>query len=97
MRVDRFLKLSRLVKRRAMAAKMVSVGAVRLNGKPVKPSVDVKAGDKIEVAFPRRLITAEVLTVDEVVLKRGGASCKIAGDRRLVENELPWRMGDERQ
>jgi len=90
MRIDRFLKLSRLVKRRAMAAEMVSVGAVRLNGKPVKPSADVEAGDTIEVAFPRRLVTAEVVTADEVVLKRGGMSCKIVGDRRLTGDELPW-------
>jgi len=95
MRIDRFLKLSRLVKRRVMAAEMVSVGAVRLNGKTVKPSADVEAGDKIEVAFPRRLITAEVLTADETVLKRGGASCKIVGDRRLAEDELPWKTFGE--
>ena len=97
MRIDRFLKLSRLVKRRTMAAEMVSVGAVRLNGKAVKPSADVKAGDMIEVAFPRRLITAEVLTADDTVLKRGGASLKIAGDRRLGEDELPWEKDGERQ
>jgi len=91
MRIDRFLKLSRLVKRRAMAAEMVSVGAVRLNGKPVKPSADVDAGDRIEVAFPRRLITAEVITAEETVLKRGGMSCKILEDRRLDVDELPWQ------
>ena len=95
MRIDRFLKLSRLVKRRATAVEMVSVGAVRLNEKTVKPSADVEAGDKIEVAFPHRLITAEVLTADEIVLKRGGASCKIVGDRRLGEDELPWRADDK--
>ena len=95
MRIDRFLKLSRLVKRRATAAEMVSVGAVRLNGKPVKPSADVEAGDKIEVAFPRRLITAEVLTAEETVLRRGGMSCKISGDRRLNEDELPWRTDND--
>ena len=94
MRIDRFLKLSRLVKRRATAAEMTSVGAVRLNGKPVKPSADVKAGDRIEIAFPRRLITAEILTADEAALKRGGASCKILEERRLGENELPWERDD---
>jgi len=95
MRIDRFLKLSRLVKRRATAAEMTSVGAVRLNGKHVKPSADVKAGDKIEVAFPRRLITAEVLTADETIAKRGGTLCKIAIDRRLGEDEPPWERNIE--
>jgi ribosomal 50S subunit-recycling heat shock protein len=90
MRVDRFLKLSRLVKRRAMAAEMVSVGAVRLNGKPMKPSSDVGAGDVIEIAVPRRLLAAEILTADEVVLKRGGASFRVTEDRRLDEDEKPW-------
>jgi ribosomal 50S subunit-recycling heat shock protein len=90
MRIDRFLKLARLVKRRAMAAEMVSVGAVRLNGKPIKPSSDVETGDILEIAFPRRLVTAEVLTAEESVLKHGGISFKITGDRRLDEDEKPW-------
>jgi ribosomal 50S subunit-recycling heat shock protein len=90
MRIDRFLKLSRLVKRRAMAAEMVSVGAVKLNGKQIKPSSDVGAGDMIEIAFPRRLLAAEVLTADEVVVKRGGASFRVTEDRRLDEDEKPW-------
>jgi ribosomal 50S subunit-recycling heat shock protein len=91
MRIDRFLKLSRLVKRRSMAAEMVAVGAVRLNGKPVKPSSDAEAGDAIEIAFPRRLVAVCVLTADEAVLKRGGASYRITEDRRLGEDEKPWR------
>ena len=90
MRVDRFLKLSRLVKRRAVAAEMASVGAVRLNGKTVKPSSEVKCGDALAIAFPRRLLAVEVLTADEAVLKRGGTSYKITEDRRLGEGELPW-------
>jgi ribosomal 50S subunit-recycling heat shock protein len=90
MRIDRFLKLSRLVKRRATAAEMVSVGAIRLNGKPVKPSADVVPGDLIEIAFPRRLLAASVLTADDTVLKRGGPSFKITEDRRLGEDEIPW-------
>jgi ribosomal 50S subunit-recycling heat shock protein len=91
MRIDRFLKLSRLVKRRSMAAEMAGVGAVRLNGKTVKPSADVEAGDAIEIAFPRRLVVVRVLTADETVLKRGGASYKITEDRRLGEDEMPWQ------
>ena len=40
---------------------MIAVGAVRLNGRTVKPSADVKAGDRIEVAFPRRMLGIVVL------------------------------------
>jgi ribosomal 50S subunit-recycling heat shock protein len=90
MRIDRFLKLSRLVKRRAAACEMVSVGAVRLNGKMVKPSADVSAGDGLEIAFPRRLLAVEVLTAEEQALKRGAPSFTITGDRRLDDGEKPW-------
>ena len=91
MRIDKFLKLSRLVKRRTVAQEMTEIGAVRLNGKKVKPSAEVREGDRLEVAFPRRLITAEVLTADEIALKRGADSLLIIEDRRLKEDELPWR------
>ena len=90
MRIDRFLKLSRLIKRRAAACEMVSVGAVRLNGKTVKPSGSVSAGDNLEVAFPRRLLTVEVLSADEQVLKRGAPAFTITADRRLSDGEKPW-------
>ncbi|MDR2780055.1 MAG: RNA-binding S4 domain-containing protein [Synergistaceae bacterium] len=90
MRIDRFLKLSRLVKRRATACEMVSVGAVRLNGHTVKPSADVCAGDGLEIAFPRRLLVVETLSADEHVLKRGGPAFNIIADRRLADGEMPW-------
>ena len=90
MRIDRFLKLSRLIKRRAAACEMVSVGAVRLNGKAVKPSTDVAAGDGLELAFPRRLLTVEVLSADEQLLKRGAPVFAITADRRLEDGEKPW-------
>jgi ribosomal 50S subunit-recycling heat shock protein len=90
MRIDRFLKLARLVKRRTMAAEMVEVGAVRLNGKTVKPSADVKAGDAIEIAFPRRLLAVEVLTSDEQEVKRKVTPFQITSDRNLGADEKPW-------
>ncbi|MDR1138004.1 MAG: RNA-binding S4 domain-containing protein [Synergistaceae bacterium] len=90
MRADRFLKLSRLVKRRTAACEMVSVGAVRLNGKAVKPSADVSAGDELAIAFPRRLLSVRVLTADEHDLKRGAPIFTITEDRRLEEGEKPW-------
>ncbi|MDR1508755.1 MAG: RNA-binding S4 domain-containing protein [Synergistaceae bacterium] len=90
MRVDRFLKLSRLVKRRTVACEMVSVGAVRLNGRTVKPSAGVMAGDRLEIAFPRRLLAIDVLTADEGALKRGAPIFTITADRRLEDGEKPW-------
>jgi ribosomal 50S subunit-recycling heat shock protein len=90
LRVDRFLKLSRLVKRRTAAAEMVAVGAVRLNGRTVKPAADVKAGDRLEVAFPRKMLGIAVLSADETTLKRGVPSYRIEEEKPLCPDERPW-------
>lgn len=90
MRIDKFLKLSRLVKRRTVAQEMVEIGAVRLNKKKTKPSAEVKVGDTIEIAFPRRIVSAEVLAVDERMLKRGEPAVKMLEERRIEEDEAPW-------
>ena len=90
-RLDKYLKLSQLVKRRTVAQEMIEVGAVRVNGRKVKPSCDVKAGDVIEVAFPRRVITAAVLVDDETMLRhRGTVACEMKGERRVEPEEDPW-------
>ncbi|MCF0247494.1 MAG: RNA-binding S4 domain-containing protein, partial [Synergistes sp.] len=62
MRLDKFLKLSRLVKRRTVAQEMAEIGAVRVNGRQCKPSSEVREGDTIEVAYPRKLVTVKALT-----------------------------------
>lgn len=90
MRIDKFLKLSRLVKRRSVAQEMVEIGAVRLGGRTVKPSAEVRAGDKLEIAFPRRVLVVEVLTVDERSLKHGEAASSVVEERRLSGDERPW-------
>ena len=90
MRIDKFLKLSRLVKRRTVAAEMTDVGAVRLNGRTVKPSAEVKTGDAIEVAFPRRVLAVEVLSADERAIKRGEPCVRVTDERRVGEDERPW-------
>ena len=90
-RIDKFLKMSQLVKRRTVAQEMIEVGAVRVNGRPVKSSSDVKAGDLIEVAFPRRVIRAAVLIDDEALLRRRGAvACEMRGERRVEPDQNPW-------
>lgn len=90
-RIDKFLKFSRLVKRRSVAAEMVQAGAVRLNGRVVKPSAEVKAGDNVAVAFPFRLIEAQVLVDDEAALRRRGVEpVTILNERRLDPEQSPW-------
>jgi len=65
MRLDKYLKISRLIKRRTVAAEAASGGRVTVNGKDSKPSTDVKIGDVLEIRFGARLIAIQVLSVDE--------------------------------
>ena len=65
MRLDKYLKVSRLIKRRTVAAEACDGGRVTINGKEAKPSANVKAGDKITIRFGERLLCVEVLSVDE--------------------------------
>ncbi|NCB50815.1 MAG: RNA-binding S4 domain-containing protein [Clostridia bacterium] len=65
MRIDKYLKVSRLIKRRAVANEACDGGRVSANGRPVKASYDVKPGDIIEVSFGQRTLRAEVVSTDE--------------------------------
>lgn len=69
MRLDKYLKVSRIIKRRTVANEACSLGHVSINDKVAKPSADVKAGDIISVRFGAKLLKAEVLMVKETVRK----------------------------
>lgn len=69
MRLDKFLKVSRLIKRRTVANEACDAGRVLVNDKPAKASVSVKAGDKIEIQFGSKAVKVEVLDVKETVRK----------------------------
>ena len=69
MRVDKFLKVSRLIKRRTVANEACDAGRVSINGKVAKASSNIKAGDVITIAFASRSVRAEVLKVEETVKK----------------------------
>ena len=69
MRLDKFLKVSRLIKRRTVANEACDAGRVLVNDKVAKASVNVKAGDIIEIQFGTRSVKAEVLNVQETVKK----------------------------
>ena len=69
MRLDKFLKVSRLIKRRTMANEACDAGRVSLNGKVARASVDVKAGDIIEISFGDRSVKARVKAVMETIHK----------------------------
>lgn len=69
MRLDKFLKLSRLIKRRTVANEACDAGRVSLNGKVARASAEVKAGDIIEIQFGNNVTTAKVKLVKDVVRK----------------------------
>lgn len=69
MRLDKYLKVSRLIKRRTVANEACDAGRVLVNDKPAKASVSVKAGDVIEIQFGSRNVKVEILDVKETVKK----------------------------
>lgn len=69
MRLDQFLKVSRLIKRRTVANEACDAGRVLVNGKTAKASVKVKPGDVIEIQFGTRTVKVEVLDLQETTKK----------------------------
>ncbi len=69
MRLDKYLKVSRLIKRRTVANEACDNGRVSINGKVAKAGAEVKVGDKIEIALGTRVLAVEVLQVMETVRK----------------------------
>ena len=69
MRLDKYLKVSRLIKRRTVANEACDAGRVLLNDKVARASADVKAGDVITIQFGNKDVKVEVLTVQEAVRK----------------------------
>lgn len=69
MRLDKFLKVSRLIKRRTVANEACDAGRVLVNGKTAKASVKVKSGDVIEIQFGTRTVKVEVLELQETTKK----------------------------
>ena len=69
MRLDKFLKVSRLIKRRTVANEACDAGRIMVNGKPAKASVNVKVGDIIEIMFGTRAVKVEVLDIQETTRK----------------------------
>ena len=74
MRLDKFLKVSRLVKRRTVANEACDGGRITVNGKTAKASYDVKVGDEIAIAFGQRTVRVQVLAVEETVKKDAAAA-----------------------
>lgn len=80
MRLDKYLKISRLIKRRTVANEACDAGRVFVNGKPARASYDVKVGDVMEIHLGERVLKAEVLSVVEYAKKE-----EASGLYRMIE------------
>lgn len=81
MRLDKYLKVSRIIKRRSIANEACSLGRVSLNGKVSKPSSEVKVGDTLTVHLGGKSLTAQILSIKETVRKdEAGEMYRIIAD-----------------
>ena len=91
MRLDKFLKATRLVKRRTVAQEMVEIGAVRIDGRTCKPSAEVLEGRTVEIAYMARVLKVKVLCADEQLLKRSQTTAyEVLEERQVPTDERPW-------
>lgn len=74
MRLDKYLKVSRLIKRRTVANEACDNGLISVNGKPQRASYDVKVGDRISLRFGQRTVEVEVVSVAEAVKSADAAA-----------------------
>jgi ribosomal 50S subunit-recycling heat shock protein len=90
-RLDQFLKLSRLVKRRAVAQELCDAGRVLVNGHEAKPAKEVKQGDGITLKFPSRILELEVLDLLAVSPNKTDAPLlyRISAEKRVEHTKIP--------
>ena len=69
MRIDKYLKLSRIIKRRTVANEACDAGRVKVGGKSVKASYDVKIGDIIDISFGNKTLKIKVTAVSDIIKK----------------------------
>ena len=77
MRLDKFLKVARVIKRRTLANEAADSGRIAVNGKIVKPSYEVKIGDIVEIKFGDKVSKFEILQIPKVENKAVGEVIKI--------------------
>jgi len=67
MRLDKYLKVSRIIKRRTVAKEVCDAGRILVNGRPAKPGTDIAAGDRLTISYGGKTTVAEVLIVAETM------------------------------
>ena len=84
MRLDKYLKVARIIKRRTVSKDIISFGQVSINNKKAKPSTEVKIGDQVTLLLGNRLVTIEVLSINEKIKKDEALSLyKIVDEKEI--------------
>lgn len=88
MRIDKFLKVSHILKRRTISKELALNERIEINGRIAKPSTDVKVGDIVTITFGSRKMSVRILSVEEVKRKKDAvAMYEIIDEGSLVENK----------
>ncbi len=87
MRLDKFLKISRIIKRRTVAKEVADKGRIQVNGKLAKSSTDVKVGDELRIQFGNKILLAAVEELHESTKKEDAAKMyRIISETRMENN-----------
>lgn len=88
MRLDKYLKVSRIIKRRTVAKEVADKGRIKVNGILAKSSTDLKTGDEIEIRFGNKLLTVEVLAMLDSTKKEDASKMyQIISEVRVSDHE----------
>lgn len=89
MRLDKFLKISRIIKRRTVAKEVADKGRIQVNGKLAKSSTDVKVGDELRIQFGNKILEVAVEELHESTKKDDAAKMyRIISETRVENNEI---------
>lgn len=87
MRLDKYLKVSRLIKRRTMAKEVADQGRVKVNGQKAKASTEVKLGDELDVLFGQKHVSLRIDRIDEKVKKEDATTFYTILKEERVSND----------
>lgn len=91
MRLDKFLKVSRVIKRRTVAKEICEAGKIAVNGRPAKAGHEVKAGDTLDIRFGNRQMKVEILEIRETVrADQADSLYKVLEDKKINESRELW-------
>ena len=88
MRLDKYLKVARILKRRTVSKELAANQRVTINGKIAKPSTEVKVGDEVEVTYGERILKVRILAISDYVRKNEASNMYEVIEERYVQEDL---------